>query len=62
MALNPPLTYDGLPLKVSGEVFVLSRQHMEIEVKIKNNNEFGKKTGKGMVMNFKNIIINIIFY
>ncbi len=46
MALNPPISLDGLPLRVEGEYLVLKRKDIEAEFKIEN---IGKKTGKGMV-------------
>lgn len=44
MALNPPLSADGIPLRVPGEYFVLSRTDMEFEIKISG---LGTLTGKG---------------
>ncbi|KRX04206.1 hypothetical protein PPERSA_11330 [Pseudocohnilembus persalinus] len=49
MAYNPPLTNQGLPCKVDGELFVLQRKDMEIEVKIDGNKQWGKKTGRGIM-------------
>jgi hypothetical protein len=49
MALNPPISPQGIPLRVEGESFLLERKSMEIEVKIDSNKEWGKKTGKGKV-------------
>jgi hypothetical protein len=48
MALNPPISLDGLPLRVEGEYLVLKRKDIEGEFKIEN---IGKKTGKGLVIN-----------
>jgi hypothetical protein len=47
MALNPPLTATGNPLRIDGEHFILFREHMEIEVKIPT---IGKKSAKGKVI------------
>ena len=46
MALNPPLSPDGTPLRVAGELFVLLRKNMEFEIKIAG---VGKLTGEGDV-------------
>lgn len=43
MALNPPVTSQGIPLRVEGEFFVLQRKDMEIEVKIDNMGKYGAK-------------------
>lgn len=34
MAENPPMTPEGIPMRVSDEVFVLERKNVEIEVVI----------------------------
>ena len=47
MALNPPITNTGNPFRVDGELFVLLRDKIEIEVKIPN---IGKKKAKGKVI------------
>jgi len=47
MALNPPISLEGLPLKVEGEYLILQRENIEVEFKIPN---VGKKTGKGKVL------------
>jgi len=47
MALNPPISLEGLPLRVEGEFLILKRKDIEVEFKIKN---MGKKTGKGYVI------------
>ena len=46
MALNPPLSPDGTPLRVAGELFVMNRKHMEFEINIAG---MGKLTGEGIV-------------
>lgn len=47
MALNPPLSADGSPLRVANELFVLKRNNIDFEVNISG---MGKYTGKGHVM------------
>jgi len=44
MALNPPISLTGLPLRVDGEYLLLERKDIEVEFKIP---EWGKKTSKG---------------
>jgi len=46
MALNPPLSADGSPLRVANELFVLQRKNLEFEIDITG---MGKLTGKGHV-------------
>ena len=46
MALNPPFSADGIPLRVEGEYMILNRKDCEFEGKIKG---LGKVTGKGIV-------------
>jgi hypothetical protein len=46
MALNPPISQGGLPLRVEGEYMVLQRENIEFEAKITG---LGKVEGKGMV-------------
>ena len=46
MALNPPVSLDGLPLSVDGEYLVLKREGVESEFKVP---QLGKYTGKGTV-------------
>lgn len=48
MAINPPISLEGLPLSVDGEYFVLKRKDIEVEFKVP---EYGKQTGKGFVIN-----------
>ena len=47
MALNPPISMVGVPLRLEGEFLMLERKHIEAEFKIPI---FGKKTGKGKVL------------
>lgn len=47
MALNPPISLTGIPLRLDGEYLMLERKHIEAEFKIPI---FGKKTGKGKVL------------
>jgi len=47
MALNPPLLHTGVPAPLDGEYLVLSRDGMEVEIKIENENS--KYKGKGML-------------
>lgn len=47
MALNPPLSPDGTPLRVPGELFVLNRKNMEFEIKVQG---LGTLTGEGLVI------------
>ena len=51
MALNPPISMVGIPLRLEGEFLMLERTHIEAEFKIPM---FGKKTGKGKVFEIKN--------
>ncbi len=46
MALNPPLTDYGEPLRVEGEFFIMKRKGIEFEVKVQKGNKY---TGKGIV-------------
>lgn len=46
MALNPPISLSGVPLRLDGEYLMLERKHIECEFKVP---VFGKKTGKGKV-------------
>lgn len=46
MAINPPLSPDGTPLRVPGEIFVMTRKDMEFEIKVTG---LGKLTGAGHV-------------
>ncbi|KAM3146737.1 hypothetical protein pb186bvf_001267 [Paramecium bursaria] len=46
MAFNPPVTQQGVPLRVDQEHFMLFRKDMECEVKIEN---MGKYTAKGKI-------------
>jgi hypothetical protein len=48
MALNPPISQNGLPLRVEGEFMVLERKNIECEFKIDRMDK--KKTGKGKVL------------
>jgi len=50
MALNPPISLQGLPLSVDGEYLVLKRTDIEVEFKV---NQLGKFTGKGDVILLK---------
>jgi hypothetical protein len=50
MALNPPISLQGLPLSVDGEYLVLKRTDIEVEFKV---NQLGKFTGKGDVIILK---------
>lgn len=34
MALNPPISLEGLPLRVEGEFLILKRKDIEVEFKI----------------------------
>ena len=34
MALNPPVSLEGLPLSVDGEFLVLRREHIEVEFNV----------------------------
>jgi hypothetical protein len=54
MALNPPLNSQGEPLRVQGEVFILSRKGIEFEVKIEG---IGKLKGKGYAVLTTNRIV-----
>ena len=56
MALNPPITPAGVPLRVEQEYFVLYRKDMECEVKIEN---MGKYTAYGKVIKKHNIYRSI---
>jgi hypothetical protein len=56
MALNPPLTADGEPLRVENEHFWLRRKGIEFEVDIKG---LGKMKGKGIVSIINFYINNI---
>lgn len=49
MALNPPLTEQGEPYRVQGEVFILKRKGIDFEVKIDG---LGKMSGSGIVIYF----------
>lgn len=55
MALNPPISMDGLPLRVEGEYMVLKRKDIEVEFKTQN---LGTKTGKGLVKFINSIVIH----
>ncbi len=55
MALNPPISMDGLPLRVEGEYMVLKRKDIEVEFKTQN---LGTKTGKGLVKCINFIVIH----
>jgi hypothetical protein len=57
MALNPPISIAGIPLRLDGEFLMLERKHIEAEFKVP---VFGKKTGKGKVF-LKNHRENIKF-
>ena len=46
MALNPPITEQGEPYRVQGEVFILKRKGIDFEIKIDG---LGKMSGKGIV-------------
>ena len=46
MALNPPISIAGVPLRLDGEYMMLERKDIEGEFKIPI---FGKKTAKGKV-------------
>ncbi len=46
MALNCPITPDGQPNRVEGEVLMVYRDHVEFEVKMDG---VGKRTAKGKV-------------
>ncbi|CAI2376952.1 unnamed protein product [Moneuplotes crassus] len=46
MALNPPQMPDGEPIRVAGEYFMLKREAIEFECKIKDE---GKFKGKGYI-------------
>ncbi|EAS02026.3 PH-GRAM-WBP2 domain protein, putative (macronuclear) [Tetrahymena thermophila SB210] len=47
MAENPPITDDGIPLRVGDEMFVLERKNVELEVKIENCKPWGKRSATG---------------
>jgi len=49
MADNPPITPEGIPMRVADESFVLERKNVEIEVKIENCKPWGKRTATGKV-------------
>ena len=51
MADNPPITPEGIPMRVADESFVLERKNVEIEVKIENCKPWGKRTATGKVTN-----------
>ena len=51
MALNPPISMTGIPLRLDGEYLMLERKHIEAEFKIP---VFGKRTGKGKVIQLFN--------
>lgn len=46
MAYNPPLSINGVPLRVEGEYMILERNNIEIEVNIP---VLGVKKSKGKV-------------
>lgn len=46
MALNCPINAQGQPNKVEGEVLIVYRDHVEMEVKMEG---VGKRIGKGRV-------------
>lgn len=47
MALNPPLTSEGLPCRVNGEYFIMNRGGVSFEMKVKKGNKY---SGKGEVI------------
>ena len=47
MALNPPLTSYGEPLRVDGEFFIMKREGVDFEMKVKNGNKY---EGKGLMI------------
>ena len=60
MAINPPISENGIPLRVEGELLVLKRYDIETEIKIP---QFGKKKGRGYVKKTKKkYFIPILFY
>ena len=46
MALNPPLTNEGFPIRLDGEYFLLEREDIEFDSYIDNG---GRRSGKGKV-------------
>lgn len=54
MALNPPLSASGDPLRVTGEHFIIQRNGVEFEVKIPS---MGKLKGKGTMILTTNRVI-----
>ena len=46
MALNPPLTSLGEPCRVEGEYFIMKREGVSFEMKVKKGNKY---SGKGYV-------------
>ena len=46
MALNPPLTNEGFPIRLDGEYFLLEREDIEFDSYIDNG---GRRCGKGKV-------------
>jgi hypothetical protein len=46
MALNPPQTNNGEPCRVNGEFFIMKREGISFDMKVKNGNKY---SGKGYV-------------
>lgn len=57
MALNPPQTFNGEPCRVDGEYFIMKREGVSFEMKVKNGNKY---TGKGFVSLF--VILDDSYY
>lgn len=49
MALNPPQTFNGEPCRVDGEFFIMKREGVSFDMKVKNGNKY---SGKGNVRNY----------
>jgi hypothetical protein len=65
MALNPPISYQGLPLRVNDEYILLRRDGMEMEAKIPNMKTLSMKgslflTSARLVMVSKNFSTDTI--
>lgn len=48
MALNPPQTSYGEPCRVNGEYFMMKRDGVSFDMKVKNGNKY---SGQGTVSN-----------
>ncbi|CAD8113032.1 unnamed protein product [Paramecium sonneborni] len=57
MALNPPITQTGVPLKVDQEFFILHRNEMEGDFKIENRGKF-KAKGRVFLTTCRIVFVN----